>query len=281
MALLADTLSVTDADVEAYWRRGYWISPRLFDDAQIAALREGIERLRRGEKDSAGWGWSGSTLADPKSPAMWQVVNAWWISDAIRAGTTSATLGYVASRLLKTDRVQLLHDQALVKPPLGDSPDRLAGNFGWHQDFAYWDWVNTTNLTTCWVALQDTDLSIGGMRTIVGSHTWGYNPDSGAAFNRDLDGLREKFANSGREWIDEPCILKAGQASFHHSLTYHGSGPNTTDRPRMSIVAHIMPGSAGYNPGGKYNRMQSLLGPGAKAGDPFPEHFFPTLWPIG
>jgi len=210
---------------------------------------------------------------------MWQVVNAWWLNDVVRQAVTSPVIGYVASRLLKTDSIRLLHDQVLVKPPLNNHADATIGNFGWHQDFAYWDWVDTTNLSTCWVALQDTDLSIGGMRTIVGSHEWGYNPDSGAAFNKNLDALRATFQQSGKDWIDEPCIMKAGQASFHHALTYHGSGPNTTDRSRMSFVAHVMPGSAGYKPSGKYNRMQSLLGPGVKAGDPFPERFFPTLWP--
>ena len=30
---------VTDAVIEEYWERGYWISPRLFNDEQIASLR--------------------------------------------------------------------------------------------------------------------------------------------------------------------------------------------------------------------------------------------------
>jgi len=28
---------VTDAVIEEYWERGYWISPRLFDDGRLPA----------------------------------------------------------------------------------------------------------------------------------------------------------------------------------------------------------------------------------------------------
>ena len=32
---------ITDAALEEYWRRGYWISPKLFGDDQIAELAAG------------------------------------------------------------------------------------------------------------------------------------------------------------------------------------------------------------------------------------------------
>src|SRR5882757_9388759 len=83
-------------------------------------------------------------------------------------------------------------------------------------------------------SLQDTDLTNGGMRTIVGSHKWGLIPDADSFHDKDLEGLKGKYAK-GREWIDEPCILKAGEASIHHCLCMHGSGPNLTNDPRRAI----------------------------------------------
>ena len=37
--------------------------------------------------------------------------------------------------------------------------------------------------------------------------------------------------------------MTAGQVSFHHPLTFHGSGPNTSDRLRRSLAIHFMDAS--------------------------------------
>ena len=272
---------VTEADIAEYHERGYWLSPKIFNDEQIEKLCSEVCRLQSGEKDTDSWGWCGPVKADPEAKHMQQVVNAWWVNDAVREAVTSPVIGYIGSRLMRVDGIRLIHDQALIKPGLGaEGEDSLEGNFGWHQDYSYWDWVNTENLCTCWVALQDTDISMGAMRTLVGSHRWGYNPKSDTAGIKDLKELRGRFEQEGHEWIDEPCIMKAGQASFHHSLTYHGSGPNTTNEPRLSVVSHLMPDGSAYDSTGKWNRMLSLFGPDLKHGHKFEEAMFPKLWPI-
>src|SRR5439155_3593810 len=133
---------------------------------------------------------------------------------------------------MKVDRVRLWADQALIKPPAGKDSKTDAGDIGWHQDGAYWHITSTKNMITAWIALQDTDLSNGGMRTLVGSHKWGQIPDSDKFFDQDLDALRDKFSSKvNAPWIDEPCVLKAGQVSFHHALCFHGSGENRTKAP--------------------------------------------------
>ena len=43
---------ITEAVVDEYWERGYWISPKLFDDEQLALLRQAHERLWSGDNDS-------------------------------------------------------------------------------------------------------------------------------------------------------------------------------------------------------------------------------------
>jgi ectoine hydroxylase-related dioxygenase (phytanoyl-CoA dioxygenase family) len=193
---------------------------------------------------------------------------------------TAPQIGHVAKRLMKVGRVRMLFDQAICKPGVPDGVGAEAGNFGWHQDHAYWDWIDTTNLATIWVALQDTPIERGALKTIIGSHQWGYNPDSNTAFDTDMGALRERFTAAGQPWEEEVCVLKAGQASVHHGLTYHGSGPNTTAEDRLSIVSHVMPDGAAYNRDGKWNRMLTLMGPTLKHGDAFDDrHLFPLIWP--
>lgn len=96
----------------------------------------------------------------------------------------------------------------------------------------------------------------------------------------DLESLAERYAaQGGGPWLDEPCVLKAGQASFHHALTFHGSGPNTSDAPRLSVVAHLMPGNTHYRAGQPWHPNAVFLGPDAVDGQPFVGSYWPQLWP--
>jgi ectoine hydroxylase-related dioxygenase (phytanoyl-CoA dioxygenase family) len=76
-------------------------------------------------------------------------------------------------------------------------------------------------------------------------------------------------------------VLKAGQVSFHHSLTFHGSGPNLSDQPRRCVILHMMPAGCGLKTDGKWHLCATLLGPEAKKDQPFSGPFFPRLWPPG
>lgn len=272
---------VTDAVVEEYWERGYWVSPKLFDDAQIERLRHAHERFWNKDYDREIPSQYGITKIDLDSPKVRQQCNAFWLNEEVRGAVTSPVLGAIGARLMKVDTVRLWHDQLIYKPGIGVDGETNAGNVGWHQDYGYWQASSTTNMCTAWVALQDTDLSNGGMRTIVGSHQWGLVEDSDTFFDQDLEALAQKYAAGGKgQWLDEPCILKAGQASFHHALTFHGSGPNRTNAPRQSVVAHMMPGDTVYRAGRQRHPNEVFLGPNAKDGDPFIGDYWPVMWPV-
>lgn len=67
------------------------------------------------------------------------------------------------------------------------------------------------------------------MRTLACSHKQGVIEDSNTFTEKNLDSLRDRFEMQFKmPWIDEPCILKADHASFHHALCFHGSGNNLT-----------------------------------------------------
>lgn len=271
---------VSDAVMEEYWERGYWISPKLLSDGQIAELREAQNRLWRGDYDSQIPPQYGIARVELGSPALRQQCNAFWLNRTIREAVTSPIVGAIAARLMHADTVRLWHDQAIYKPGTGAAQATQEGNVGWHQDYGFWQCASTTNMCTAWIALQDTDLRNGGMRTIVGSHKWGLIEDSDTFNVRDLAALAERFAaKGGSPWLDEPCILKAGQASFHHALAFHGSGPNTSDAPRLSVVAHMMPGDTCYRAGQQGHPNTVFLGPDAADGQPFTGSYWPQLWP--
>lgn len=276
MTLQAErTYKITTQDKETFERDGYWISPKLLDDGQIERLREAHERIWGGDYDGDGLPMN-HYRANSNPDALRKLDNGWWINDEVRRTVTDPLIGELTADLLQADEIRLWHDQVIYKPGVGDKVTAV-GNVGWHQDYGYWQCSSNSGMVTVWIALQDTDLTNGGMKTIVGSHKWGLIPDSNTFFNPNMEELRDKYA-AGRDWVEEPCILKAGQASFHHGLTFHGSGANTTTEPRLSVVAHLMPGGTSYRAGVQRHDNIRLLGPRPEQGQPFANAYFPVLF---
>lgn len=269
---------VKEQDIREYWERGYWISPPLLDQQTILEIRQELQRIFNDERDSDNYSWFEFPKPEPGSGQIHQVTNAWWVNDRIKELVTHPSIGKMAAALMKTPEVRLWHDQVLSKPGTPqESRVSDEGNVGWHQDYAYWQCSNNTNMCSIWLALQDTDLSNGGMRTIVGSHKWGAMEGANTFYEKDLNGLQEKYG-AGHDWIDEPCKLKAGQASFHHALTFHGSGPNQTPDPRLCVIMHVMSEETGLRTDGKWHLCATLLGPNTKTNDRFEGPLFPTLY---
>lgn len=77
------------------------------------------------------------------------------------------------------------------------------------------------------------------MTFVRGSNRWGYL-DAGDFFGKDHAAQRQQITvPAGQTWSEVPALLDAGGVSFHHCLTYHGSGPNTSQTPRASIAVHL------------------------------------------
>jgi len=272
---------VTEAVVAEYWERGWWISPVLFDEAEVQGLRDAHERLWAGEKDYTVTPFYTLPVVTPDSPALRQQVDAFWVNAEMRRAILAPVIGKIAARLMRADSARLWHDQALYKPGTNGREQTNAGNVGWHQDFGFWQSCSTDNMCSAWVALQDTDLTNGTMRMVVGSHKWGLIEGSGND-KKEMEEWKDTFARlAGAEakWSEEPVFLKSGQVSFHHSLTFHGSGPNLSDQPRLCVISHMMPGDTVFKAGQPPHPNLTFLGPNAYDGQPFNSDFFPQLWP--
>lgn len=275
MALLQ--VELTQNDLDFYRREGYWISPKLLSDEQIERLRNAHDRLWARDFDGGGAPMHGGWRPGPDPLKIRKTDNGWWANDEVKELVTSPELGRIAAFLMESDGTRLWHDQVILKPGAAGQETKL-GNVGWHQDYGYWQCSSTTNMVTAWIALQDTDLSNGGMMTIEGSHKWGLIPDSNSFFEQDMEALKDKYAQQGREWREVPTIIPAGCASFHHALSFHGSGPNNSDQDRLCVIAHLMPDGTSYRPGIQYHNNVPLLGPRPYAGQPFDGPYFPLLW---
>jgi ectoine hydroxylase-related dioxygenase (phytanoyl-CoA dioxygenase family) len=126
------------------------------------------------------------------------------------------------------------------------------------------------------VAFDHVNEENGCMRFIPGSNRWGLVNESNF-FTSDLEGQRNRMRlPEGEAWREVPVILEPGQASFHHCMTLHGSGPNRTERPRRSIAVHLMSGETRLVKGNKHANEEIF---GGEDGALYRGPRFPRLWP--
>ena len=207
--------------------------------AQIEAARRGMEAVRDGIYDT------GTPPADsPWKPGddpdkLCKIEQPQLANFALREAIGSPELGRIAGEITGAQRVQVWWVQLLIKP--STAPNQSAAtNVGWHQDQQYWKaWDEGSELFTAWLALSDVTLEAGAMSFVPGSQDWGLL-EGGNFFGQDQSELRQNIAlPAGASWQEVPATLPPGGVSFHHRLLFHGSGPNVSGQPRLSLAIHL------------------------------------------
>ena len=188
----------------------------------------------------------------------------------IAAQVLSERTGRIAAQLMGYGGARMLQDNCLWKPP-------GARSLGMHQDGSYADYLVPAEMITCWVALDDTRAEGGTIEYASGSHRWPrVAPDRGSFHAPDdwLAPLRAA-APEGEEPDLVPVVVSAGGCSFHHSLTFHGSGPNQAANHRRALVSHLLPAHARFHP----THVDQTYSRYRRRGDlSMDESFFPVVW---
>jgi ectoine hydroxylase-related dioxygenase (phytanoyl-CoA dioxygenase family) len=121
-------------------------------------------------------------------------------------------------------------------------PKEFGGQLHWHQDSPLWATLQPKDgQLTAWVALDDAEADNGCMYMIPGSHRW-------------------------------------GNKQIHHSLTWHGSGPNSSSRPRRAIAVHFMTEKTTYAASGEHIMKPFIT---VQDGAPLKGDKFPLVWSQG
>jgi ectoine hydroxylase-related dioxygenase (phytanoyl-CoA dioxygenase family) len=166
-----------------------------------------------------------------------QCMNLWEDFADIRPLTFHQTLGRAAAELLGADAVRLWHDQALYKQSGGRATDP-------HQDHPYWP-VKETASVTAWIPFDGSTVKSGAMAYLPRSHTVGLRKFVNIFFGEPHDILSDpEVAEIEPVYVEVP----KGAVAFHHGLTVHLAGPNTTSSDRaVHTIIYIPDGSTrGY-----------------------------------
>jgi len=105
----------------------------------------------------------------------------------------------------------------------------------WHQDNTYWHTVQGTDITTVWLAIDDTDRTNGCMQVIPCTHEGYPEMDKISTDGDDLLGLTVEVTSAMEEAA--VCLeMEAGSLSVHDSFVLHGSEANTSGRRRAAYT---------------------------------------------
>jgi ectoine hydroxylase-related dioxygenase (phytanoyl-CoA dioxygenase family) len=96
--------------------------------------------------------------------------------------------------------------------------------------------------------LDDADELNGGLTFAVGSHKFGHLGIR-AFLDNDLEAQRQSIQQAIGRLPEFTIRLRAGGVSFHHCLTLHSSGGNSSTGPRRAISIHMMAEGTRYRPG--------------------------------
>jgi ectoine hydroxylase-related dioxygenase (phytanoyl-CoA dioxygenase family) len=182
----------------------------------------------------------------------------------------SERTGQLAAQLGGYRGTRMLQDNCLWKPP-------GARSLGMHQDGSYAGYLVPPEMITCWVALDDTRAQGGTIEYVRGSHRWPKVPPSRGEFHAPEDWLApaRDAAPDGSEPERVPVVVKAGGCTFHHSLTFHGSGANEATTHRRALVSHLVPVETRFHP----TEVDVIYSRYRRHGDlSLDESFFPVIW---
>jgi ectoine hydroxylase-related dioxygenase (phytanoyl-CoA dioxygenase family) len=226
---------VTEAIRAQYKAQGFFITPVLFDEAELIDMREAVNAI-----------WAEQITASVNENEMRQRLarERPFIADLHLKHPVCATflkhpalLG-LARQMIGPD-VDVAYNQAVLKPPTGEIPN----SFAWHQDSFYAcrhaddenyrspEWsepIMTRAVQTFqgWVALTSTTEANGTLHVLPGGHKNGFLK------HEELEETRELAADpdTSREIAVE---LQPGQMLVFSGMLPHCSGPNRTDETRM------------------------------------------------
>lgn len=225
-----------ESGVEVFRRDGYCSTPPIFSEEEIQRVIPRMDAVIDGEYET-GTPPHALHFSKEDAPEKIRKVDQPHLCDrTIHAFISNPTIGRWAAALTGARMVQIFAVQLLVKPTGG----KTAGHVGWHQDKMYWPyWRGTEGLLTAWVALSEVTLNAGPIRFVPGSHHWGLC-EGGDFFEIDHETHRRRIKPpTGASWSEAPLALHPGETSFHHCLTFHGSGSNFEPYPRRSFALHL------------------------------------------
>jgi len=243
----------SDEDVQFYAEHGWYLSQKLLSDEEVDALTTASDDFYAGARDHL-------LPSHPPKIAYWRPEHGpvqrhhdyvHYESDSLAKILRKPLIGAVAARLAQATEIRIFQSTMIYKPPIAGEPTNIVP---WHFDKHYWSSCSSEKMLTAFIPFHDCGPELGTITMVDGSNRW---TETGARDStvlhfaeRDKSELEqmlvENAAHNGAEVRKVQMHIPKGHMSFHHCRTYHGSGPNVSDRPRRAISLHLQDGDNAF-----------------------------------
>ncbi len=211
-------VALTPEQIAAFNSKGYLAGIRVFDQQEIAGIRQYFDELLRRTLAAGGDSYSISTAH-------------------LRYGRVYDILTHprIVARIkdLLGENVIAWGSHFFCKMP-GDGK-----RVSWHQDSSYWP-LTPSMAVTAWLAIDDASVENACMRYIPGSHHLGHLTYK-LSEDDEVNVLNQTVV--GAETLGEPIDveLNAGEISIHSDLLLHGSEANQSTKRRCGLTLRYCP----------------------------------------
>lgn len=220
---------LTPAQKRAYDDGGYVLVEGVFAPDEVAYFRREAHDLARRLAEvhdeglrNQGWG-SGAKVTDLPRELL-HCHNVQYHSAAFSRLLTDPRLTDRAADLIGPN-VMLHHTKMFIKPPETGAP------FPMHQDVPYFPFEGHTMIAAI-VHFDDAPLEKGCVRVVPGSHKGGW-------LEHLTDGGNHLPPEQYPVCAATPCPARAGDVLFFSYLTIHGSGLNTSQEARTTLLVQM------------------------------------------
>lgn len=166
-----------------------------------------------------------------------------WDFIAVKEFVFAKRFAGIVKQLMNAEHIRLWHDQALFKEPGGRITDA-------HQDCSYWPIVEPQFTVTMWLALVDVPVEKGCL--------YFYPETNDVSFKEYVDIFKNPHQpKSLREKEKVFVPLKAGDATFHSGLTFHGAGNNISSEMREAMTVIYIKDGVTFDASDERNKMHT------------------------
>jgi ectoine hydroxylase-related dioxygenase (phytanoyl-CoA dioxygenase family) len=159
----------------------------------------------------------------------------WTKFEGFRKVAFDSRIAEAAATVMGSRQVRLYYDNMFVKEPAAPEPTP------WHQDLPYYR-LGGRDVCSAWIALDPANAASGAMTYGLGTHGWGKMFRSNDDGDAGPAAFAPPFAGPAPDLDREPGLcptvtfdLGPGDVVFHHLLTLHKAGPNTTRSLRRRV----------------------------------------------
>lgn len=217
---------LTAEQVAFYQENGYLLVKGMFTKAEAAAWREeGTALIQRvnslHHQDPT---WRGAREVTSVATKLYHCHDVQFYSAAFSKLIVDDRLTGAASQIIGSPNVQLHHTKMFIKPPEKGSP------FPMHQDAPFFPHEKHSMIAAI-IHFDDAPLEKGCVRVVPGSHRLGLIAEIEEGNHLSVEKYPVESAT--------PCPAEAGDVLFFSYLTIHGSGVNTSNEQRTTLLVQM------------------------------------------